>query len=95
MKLLLIAISCLTVFAADPPKEDPPKPAEKHLTAEQRAQFWRRSSDTVAAIAAAKEAQAKMDATIAELKAFCSGDLALDAKGEPDCQQPKAEPSSK
>ena len=85
--IILAAIA----FAADEPKPAP-KAAVPTISAELRANFWRRQAESSAANIAAQKAKEAADAAVAEMRKACgTSSLELDATtGEPVCKAVQA-----
>ena len=85
--IILAAIA----FAADEPKPAP-KAAVPTISAELRANFWRKQAESSAANNAAQKAKDAADAAVAEMRKACgTSSLELDATtGEPVCKAVQA-----
>ena len=86
--IMLAAIA----FAADEPKPAP-KTAVPTISAELRANFWRKQAESSAANNAAQKAKDAADAAVAEMRKACgsTANLELDvATGEPVCKEVQA-----
>ena len=88
MKLTFATIMLAAIaFAADEPKLAP-KAAVPTISAELRANFWRKQAESSAANNAAQKAKDAADAAVAEMRKACgTSSLELDATtGEPVCK---------
>lgn len=83
MRLTILGLLALTMWAADAPK--PPS-----ITAEQRETYQQARADLAEAQLAVVQAQARLKAAVDAMQAVCP--LVVDAQGKPQCvPQPKAE----
>ena len=92
IKLTFATIMLAAVaLAADEPKPAP-KAAVPTISAELRANFWRRQAESSAANNAAQKAKDAADASVAEMRKACgTSSLELDATtGEPVCKAVQA-----
>ena len=82
MRLTILGLLALTMWAADAPKPEPPK-----ITEAQQIAYFQAKADLLEAQSAANAAQNRLDAAVKSMQAVCP--LALDKDQRPVCQEPK------